>query len=133
MPELAPDTSYNRASATFEVSYDASGKLTSIITVEFQPVRQAGEAFAIAAQDAILQCASQTRVQSRTIRVVLRYFEQNSNGPLIMKNRSASQARFSARNRAMDRNDWPLLIRSASYHPHTTNRRINWQMMPIYF
>ncbi len=82
---LPPDTSYNRASATFEVSYDASGKLTRIITVEFQPVRQAGEAFAIAAQDAILQCASQTRVQSRTIRVVLRYFEQNSNGPLIMK------------------------------------------------
>ncbi|WP_247645014.1 hypothetical protein [Brucella pituitosa] len=82
---LPQDGSYNRASATFEVSYDASGKLVRIITVEFQPVRQAGETFAIAAQNAILQCASQTHVRSRTIRVILRYFEQSSNGPLIMK------------------------------------------------
>ncbi|GAA5629169.1 hypothetical protein Brsp05_04468 [Brucella sp. NBRC 12953] len=82
---LPQDPTYRRASATFEVSYDASGKLVRIITVEFQPVRKAGEAFAVAAQDAIVQCAAQTRVQSRTIRVVLRYTEQSADGPLIMK------------------------------------------------
>jgi hypothetical protein len=82
---IPQDPTYRRASATFEVSYDASGKLVRIITVEFQPVRKAGEAFAVAAQDAIVQCAAQTRVQSRTIRVVLRYAEQSPDGPLIMK------------------------------------------------
>jgi len=82
---LPEDTNYNRASATFEVSYNAEGELTQIVTVEYQPVRKAGELFAISAQDAIVNCASKTSVLSRTIRVVMRYAEQKTDGPLIMK------------------------------------------------
>ncbi|MDR6431008.1 hypothetical protein J2782_000713 [Brucella pseudogrignonensis] len=83
--KIPEDTDYSRASATFEVSYDGEGELTQILTVEFQPVRKAGEIFAVSAQDAIVTCASKTSVRSRTVRVVMRYTEQKSDGPLIMK------------------------------------------------
>lgn len=82
---IPEDTDYSRASATFEVSYNSEGELTQILTVEFQPVRKAGEIFAISAQDAIVTCASKTSVRSRSVRVVMRYTEQKSDGPLIMK------------------------------------------------
>ncbi|WP_094507125.1 hypothetical protein [Brucella thiophenivorans] len=83
--QLPEGTNYSRASATFEVTYDGQGELTRIITVEFQPVRKAGEDFAVSAQDAILKCASNTSVRSRTVRIVMRYVEPKSEGPLIMK------------------------------------------------
>jgi len=83
--QLPEDTNYSRASATFEVTYDGDGELTRIITVEYQPVRRAGQEFAVSAQDAILKCASKTSVRSRTVRVVMRYIEQKTDGPLIMK------------------------------------------------
>lgn len=83
--QLPEDTDYSRASATFEISYNKDGELTRIVTVEFQPVRKAGEVFAVSAQDAIVKCASATSVRSRTIRVVMRYVEAKSDGPLIMK------------------------------------------------
>ena len=83
--QIPEDTDYSRASATFEVSYNGEGELTQIVTVEYQPVRKAGETFAVSAQDAIVTCASKTPVRSRTVRVVMRYTEQRSDGPLIMK------------------------------------------------
>lgn len=83
--QLPENTNYSRASATFEVTYDRDGELTRILTVEFQPVRRAGQEFAVSAQDAILKCASKTSVRSRTVRVIMRYVEQKTDGPLIMK------------------------------------------------
>ena len=83
--QLPEDANYSRASATFEVTYDGNGQLTRILTVEFQPVRKAGREFAVSAQDAILKCASKTSVHSRTVRVIMRYVEQKTDGPLIMK------------------------------------------------
>jgi hypothetical protein len=83
--EIPMDINYSRASATFEVNYNAEGELTRIVTVEYQPVRRAGEEFAISAQNAILQCANNTPVRSKTVRVVMRYTAPNTNGPLIMK------------------------------------------------
>jgi len=65
------DARDKRASPRFEVNCDARGKLITIMTVDFQSARQADRALAIAAQNAILQRARQTRMRSRTIRVVL--------------------------------------------------------------
>lgn len=76
---------YTKASATFEVTYNADGELQQIATVEYQPVRQAGKQFAISAQNALLECANKTHIKSRTIRVVIKYTAPPSNGILIMK------------------------------------------------
>ncbi|MBC2885452.1 hypothetical protein H7Q97_08535 [Ochrobactrum sp. CM-21-5] len=83
--KLPESIDYQRASATFEVTYDAEGKLVRIVTIEYQPVRKAGQQFAINAQQAIIECASNTPVRSRTVRVVMRYVAPQSDGPLIMK------------------------------------------------
>jgi len=77
--------SYTRASATFEVTYNGNGEITDLVTVEYQPVRKAGEEFAVSAQNAILECADKSTVRSRTVRIVMRYTEPKSDGPLIMK------------------------------------------------
>lgn len=76
---------FQRASAIFEVSYNEAGEIRQIVTVEYQPVRKAGEQFAISAQDALIECANKTNIKSRTIRVVMRYVEPQATGPLIMK------------------------------------------------
>lgn len=83
--KVPADASYTRASATFEVTYDGNGEITDIVTVEYQPVRKAGEEFAVSAQNAILECANKTTVRSRTVRIVMRYAQAKSDGPLIMK------------------------------------------------
>ncbi|MEJ5021455.1 hypothetical protein WH297_17220 [Ochrobactrum vermis] len=83
--KLPEDMDYQRASATFEVTYNAEGELVRIVTVEYQPVRRAGREFAISAQQALNECADKTPVKSRTIRVVMRYTASASDGPLIMK------------------------------------------------
>ncbi|WP_235914811.1 hypothetical protein [Brucella tritici] len=67
---LPEETDYQRASATFEVTYNAEGELVRIVTVEYQPVRRAGREFAISAQQALNECATNTPVRSRTVRVV---------------------------------------------------------------
>ncbi|MBA8821430.1 hypothetical protein BRY73_16075 [Ochrobactrum sp. P6BS-III] len=82
---LPEGTDYQRASATFEVTYNAEGQLTQIVTVEYQPVRRAGEQFAVSAQEALKQCAGETTIKSKTVRVVMRYVAPQPNGPLIMK------------------------------------------------
>lgn len=83
--KLPEGMDYQRASATFEVTYNAEGELVRIVTVEYQPVRRAGREFAISAQQALNECADKTQVKSRTIRVVMRYTAPASDGPLIMK------------------------------------------------
>ncbi|EXL02808.1 hypothetical protein Brsp03_02840 [Brucella sp. NBRC 12951] len=83
--KLPENIDYQRASATFEVTYNAEGELVRIVTVEYQPVRRAGREFAISAQQALNECANRTPVKSRTIRVVMRYTAPASDGPLIMK------------------------------------------------
>lgn len=83
--KLPENTDFQRASATFEVSYDAQGELLRIVTVDYQPVRRAGEQFAISAQQALQECANQTSVKSRTVRVVMRFTAPPSDGPLILK------------------------------------------------
>lgn len=82
---LPEKTDYQKASAIFEVSYNADGDLTDIITVEYQPVRKAGEVFALSAQQALNDCANKTDFKSRTIRVVMRYTAPRPDGALIMK------------------------------------------------
>lgn len=83
-----PETiDYQTATAVFEVKYDEAGKLIDIATVEYRPVRRAGQLFAISALEAIQKCASETRVRSRTIRVVMNYIAAKSNDPLNMKRR----------------------------------------------
>ena len=82
---LPEGVDYQRASATFEVTYNSDGELSRVVTVDYQPVRKAGEVFAISAQQALMECASKTAVKSRTIRVVMRFTAAQSNGPLIMK------------------------------------------------
>ncbi|WP_094540537.1 hypothetical protein [Brucella grignonensis] len=83
--KLPQGIDYQRASATFEVTYNSDGELLRVVTVDYQPVRKAGEEFAISAQQALMECASKTAVKSRTIRVVMRFTATQSNGPLIMK------------------------------------------------
>lgn len=78
---------YQTAVAVFEVKYDRDGKLTDIATVEYRPVRMAGQLFAISAMEAIQECANETRVRSRTVRVVMNYSAAKSNDPLNMKRR----------------------------------------------
>ena len=82
---LPEGVDYQRASATFEVTYNSEGELSRVVTVDYQPVRKAGEVFAISAQQALMECASKTSVKSRTIRVVMRFIAPQSNGPLLMK------------------------------------------------
>lgn len=82
---LPEGVDYQRASATFEVTYNADGELSRVVTVDYQPVRKAGEEFAITAQQALKECASKTSVRSKTVRVVMRFTAPQSNGPLIMK------------------------------------------------
>lgn len=82
---LPEGVDYQRASATFEVTYNSDGELSRVVTVDYQPVRKAGEVFAISAQQALMECAKKTSVKSRTIRVVMRFIAPQSNGPLIMK------------------------------------------------
>ncbi|MCK4205332.1 hypothetical protein J3U99_11200 [Brucella pituitosa] len=82
---LPEGVDYQRASATFEVTYNSDGELSRVVTVDYQPVRKAGEVFAISAQQALMECANKTSVKSRTIRVVMRFIAPQSNGPLIMK------------------------------------------------
>ncbi|MFK4824372.1 hypothetical protein ACI0FM_06165 [Paenochrobactrum sp. BZR 588] len=83
-----PDTiDYQTATAVFEVKYDRDGKLVDIATIEYRPVRKAGQLFAISALEAIQECANETRVRSRTIRVVMSYSAAKSNDPLNMKRR----------------------------------------------
>ena len=82
---LPEGVDYQRASATFEVTYNSDGELSRVVTVDYQPVRKAGEVFAISAQQALMECASKTSVKSRTIRVVMRFIAPQSNGPLLMK------------------------------------------------
>ncbi|MFC7067361.1 hypothetical protein [Brucella rhizosphaerae] len=82
---LPEGVDYQRASATFEVTYNADGELQRIVTVDYQPVRRAGEEFAVSAQQALTECANKTSVKSRTVRVVMRFTASQSNGPLIMK------------------------------------------------
>ncbi len=78
---------YQKARAVFEVSYNATGDLTDIIAVEYQPVREAGKIFALSAQKALLDCANKSDVKSRTIRVVMSYTAPRSGDTLIMKKR----------------------------------------------
>jgi len=78
---------YQKARAVFEVSYDAEGKLTEILTVEYQPVREAGKIFALSAQKALFDCADKSDVKSRTIRVVMGYTAPRPSDTLIMKKR----------------------------------------------
>ena len=83
--KLPEKIDYQKASAIFEVTYNADGELLEIITVEYRPVREAGKVFALSAQQALLDCANKTDVKSRTIRVVMNYTAPRSNEPLIMK------------------------------------------------
>ncbi|MBV2142750.1 hypothetical protein KUG47_04455 [Falsochrobactrum sp. TDYN1] len=83
--KLPEGTDYQRASATFEVTYNAEGELVRIETVEYQPVRRAGKQFAISAQQALMECADRTPVRSRTIRIIMRFVAPQSDGPLIMR------------------------------------------------
>lgn len=85
--KLPDDIDYQTATAVFEVKYDATGKLTDIATVEYRPVRKAGQLFAISALEAIQKCANETSVRSRTLRVVMKYSAAKSNDPLNMKQR----------------------------------------------
>lgn len=82
---LPEGVDYQRASATFEVTYNSNGELLRVVTVDYQPVRKAGEEFAVSAQQALMECASKTSVKSRTVRVVMRFTAPQSKGPLIMK------------------------------------------------
>lgn len=83
--KLPEKTDYPKASAIFEVSYDADGELIEIITVEYQPVREAGKVFALSARQALLDCADKTQIKSRTIRVVMSYTAPRPNDSLNMK------------------------------------------------
>lgn len=82
---LPENIDYQKAAAIFEVSYNQDGELADIITVEYQPVRKAGEIFALSAQQALYDCANKTDFKSRTIRVVMRYTAPRPDGALIMK------------------------------------------------
>ena len=70
MPE---GTSYERASASFELTYNSQGELDRIASIDYQPARKAGEEFALSVQEALLECATKTPVRNRTIRVIMRY------------------------------------------------------------
>lgn len=83
--QLPDGGDYQRASATFEVTYNSEGELVQIVAVEYQPVRRAGEQFAISAQQALIECASKTEVRSRTLRIIMRFTAPQPDGPLIMK------------------------------------------------
>lgn len=85
--KLPDHIDYQTAIAVFEVKYDHQGKLIEIATVEYRPVRKAGQVFAISAMKAIQECAHETRVRSRTIRVVMSYNAAKSDDPLNMKRR----------------------------------------------
>lgn len=85
--KLPEKTDYQKARAVFEVTYDAGGELTEIITVEYQPVREAGKIFALSAQQALFDCANKTDVKSRTIRVVMDYTAPRTGSDLNMKRR----------------------------------------------
>lgn len=85
--KLPEKTDYQKARAVFEVTYDSNGELTEIITVEYQPVREAGKIFALSAQQALFDCANKTEIKSRTIRVVMNYTAPRSGGDLNMKKR----------------------------------------------
>lgn len=82
MPEGA---SYERASASFELTYNSQGELERIAAIDYQPVRKAGEEFALSAQEALLECATKTPVRNRTIRVIMRYSAPLSDGGLLRK------------------------------------------------
>ncbi|MGU3574499.1 hypothetical protein ACLBWZ_03140 [Brucellaceae bacterium C25G] len=85
--QLPENIDYQSATAIFEVKYDGEGKLTDIATIEYRPVRRAGQLFAISALEAIQECANETRVRSRTLRVVMSFVASQSDDPLNMKRR----------------------------------------------
>ncbi len=83
---LPENTDYRKASAIFEVQYDATGELVDIVAIEYQPVRNAGKLFALSAQQALQTCAAKTTIKSRTVRVVMKYVAPaDTDSPLKMK------------------------------------------------